>query len=88
MLVNELFYEFYFDVIMVVEDVFGMLVFCLLFLLGGVGFDYRFVMVIFDMWIKIFKEKKDEEWDIGNIIFIFINCCYGEKMIVYVESYD
>jgi 1,4-alpha-glucan branching enzyme len=40
------------------------------------------------MWIKILKEKKDEEWDIGNICFTLTNRRHGEKTIAYAESHD
>ena len=32
------------------------------------NFDYRLAMAIPDMWIKLLKEQKDEDWDIGNIV--------------------
>lgn len=53
-------YEIYFYVVIIVEDVFGMFIFCCLVVEGGVGFDYWFFMVIFDMWIKFFKEYIDD----------------------------
>ena len=31
---------------------------------GGIGFDYRLTMGIPDYWIRLLKEKKDEEWHI------------------------
>ena len=34
---------------------------------GGIGFDYRLAMGVPDYWIKILKEKRDEEWDLGEI---------------------
>ena len=40
---------------------------------GGVGFDYRLAMAIPDMWIKLLKEKKDDDWDMSNICWILIN---------------
>lgn len=45
-------------------------------------------MVILDKWIQLFKEFKDEDWNMGDIVYMFINRCYFEKCIVYVESYD
>ncbi|VBB83794.1 Putative Glycoside Hydrolase Family 13 [Podospora comata] len=88
MLANELLHELYPDVITVAEDVSGMPALCLPLSLGGVGFDYRLAMAIPDMWIKILKEKKDEEWDIGNITFTLTNRRHGEKTIAYAESHD
>ncbi|KAK0741683.1 alpha-glucan branching enzyme [Apiosordaria backusii] len=88
MLANELLHELYPDVITVAEDVSGMPALCLPLSLGGVGFDYRLAMAIPDMWIKILKEKKDEDWDIGNIAFTLTNRRHGEKTIAYAESHD
>ncbi|KAK3997102.1 alpha-glucan branching enzyme [Cladorrhinum sp. PSN332] len=88
MLANELLHNLYPEVITVAEDVSGMPALCLPLKLGGVGFDYRLAMAIPDMWIKILKEKKDEDWDIGNITFTLTNRRHGEKTIAYAESHD
>lgn len=37
---------------------------------------------------QILKELKDEDWDIGNIIYTLTNRRYGEKCIAYAESHD
>ena len=55
---------------------------------GGVGFDYRLSMAIPDMWIKLLKHKKDDEWDMGNIVHTLINRRHGEKSNAYAESHD
>jgi 1,4-alpha-glucan branching enzyme len=55
---------------------------------GGIGFDFRLGMAIPDMWIKLLKEKRDEDWDMGNIIHTLENRRHGEKVIAYVESHD
>lgn len=88
MLANEFLHQVYPDCITVAEDVSGMPALCLPLSLGGVGFDYRLAMAVPDMWIKILKEKKDEEWDIGNICFTLTNRRHGEKTIAYCESHD
>lgn len=88
MLANELLHELYPDCITVAEDVSGMPALGLPLSLGGVGFDYRLAMAIPDMWIKILKEKKDEEWDLGNICHTLTNRRHGEKAIAYSESHD
>ena len=53
---------------------------------GGVGFDYRLGMGIPDMWIKLAKEVKDENWNLGWIWheMTFRNA----PTIAYVESHD
>ena len=55
---------------------------------GGLGFDYRLAMGIPDFWIKIIKEKKDEEWSVGEIWYQLDNRRKGEKNIAYCESHD
>lgn len=55
---------------------------------AGVGFDYRLMMAVPDMWIKLLKESRDEDWDFGNICFTLTNRRHGEKSITYAESHD
>ena len=55
---------------------------------GGLGFDYRLAMGIPDYWIRLLKEKEDEEWHIGEIYGMLRNRRTGEKHIAYVESHD
>ncbi|KAL6359591.1 hypothetical protein LRP88_07012 [Fusarium phalaenopsidis] len=88
MLANEMLHLLYPDVITIAEDVSGMPALCLPLSLGGVGFDYRLAMAIPDMWIKILKELKDDDWDIGNICHTLTNRRHGEKTIAYAESHD
>jgi len=40
---------------------------------GGVGFDYRLAMAVPDMWIKLLKEKRDDDWDLNSICWILTN---------------
>ncbi|KAJ1336212.1 hypothetical protein BSLG_007529 [Batrachochytrium salamandrivorans] len=54
----------------------------------GVGFDYRLSMAIPDMWIKILKEKADDQWEMGNIVFTLTNRRWKEPAIAYTESHD
>lgn len=55
---------------------------------GGFGFDYRLAMGVPDFWIKILKEKLDEEWNLDEIWFELNNMRFDEKSISYVESHD
>ncbi|KAL5356031.1 glycoside hydrolase superfamily [Aspergillus floccosus] len=87
-LANEMLHALYPDCITVAEDVSGMPALCLPHALGGVGFDYRLGMAIPDMYIKLLKEKSDDEWDMGNLAFTLTNRRYGEKTIAYAESHD
>lgn len=88
MVANEMLHTLYPECITVAEDVSGMPALCLPLSLGGIGFDYRLAMAIPDMWIKILKEKKDEDWDLANICFTLTNRRHGEKTIAYCESHD
>jgi len=81
-------HQLYPDVITIAEDVSGMPTLCLPFKDGGIGFDYRLAMAIPDMWIKLVKETRDEDWDLGSILFTLTNRRHGEKTIAYVESHD
>ena len=74
--------------ITIAEDVSGMPLLCVPVSRGGVGFDYRLSMAIPDMWIKILKELKDENWDMANICWTLTNRRHGEKTIAYCESHD
>jgi 1,4-alpha-glucan branching enzyme len=88
MIANEMLHELYPEMITIAEDVSGMPALCVSLSLGGVGFDYRLAMAIPDMWIKILKEVKDDDWDLGNICFTLTNRRHGEKTIAYCESHD
>ncbi|MDF2457302.1 MAG: glgB, partial [Cytophagaceae bacterium] len=55
---------------------------------GGLGFDFRLGMGIPDYWIKIIKEKRDEDWDIWEMWNMLVNRRYKEKTIAYTESHD
>ncbi|KAF9957715.1 alpha-1,4-glucan branching enzyme [Modicella reniformis] len=88
MLANEMLHSLYPDVITIAEDVSGMPTLCRPVSEGGVGFDYRLSMAVPDMWIKLLKEKSDDEWDLGNIVFTLTNRRYKEPSITYCESHD
>ncbi len=55
---------------------------------GGIGFDYRMAMGIPDYWIKMIKEKKDEDWHPSAIWWELTNRRADEKTISYAESHD
>ncbi|KAG0248073.1 alpha-1,4-glucan branching enzyme [Mortierella polycephala] len=88
MLANDMLHTLYPDVITIAEDVSGMPTLCRPVSEGGVGFDYRLAMAIPDMWIKLLKEKSDDEWDIANIVFTLTNRRHREPTIAYCESHD
>lgn len=88
MLANELLHQLYPESITIAEDVSGMPALCVPLSLGGIGFDYRLAMAIPDMWIKILKELKDDQWDMAAITHTLTNRRHGEKTIAYAESHD
>ncbi|MBD5217532.1 MAG: 1,4-alpha-glucan-branching enzyme [Bacteroidales bacterium] len=55
---------------------------------GGIGFDYRMAMGIPDYWIKMIKEKKDEDWHPTSVFWELTNRRADEKTISYCESHD
>jgi 1,4-alpha-glucan branching enzyme len=55
---------------------------------GGVGFDYRLAMGVPDYWIKLLKERTDEQWQLGELFGTLLNRRYGEKHVGYAESHD
>ena len=55
---------------------------------GGLGFDYRLAMGGPDLWIKTLKERKDEEWNLGEIYHVLSSHRPEEKVINYAESHD
>ena len=53
---------------------------------GGIGFDYRLAMGLPDMWIRLIKEKRDEDW---NLDYIWHELSFRmAATIAYVESHD
>ncbi len=56
--------------------------------IGGLGFDYRLAMGEPDMWIRLIKDKRDEDWDLNNIYYELAVRRPQEKVIGYVESHD
>jgi len=53
---------------------------------GGIGFDYRLAMGLPDMWIRLIKEKRDEDWSLDYIWNELNNRMAAT--IAYVESHD
>ncbi|RZC76872.1 hypothetical protein C5167_001026 [Papaver somniferum] len=87
MLVNDLVHGLFPEAITVGEDVSGMPTFCIPVKDGGVGFDYRLHMAVADKWIEILQ-KRDEDWQMGDIIYTLTNRRWSEKCVCYAESHD
>lgn len=39
-------------------------------------------------WVKLVKEKRDEQWSMQELVSALCNRRYSERTIVYVESHD
>ncbi len=87
-LANELIRQVNPDAITIAEDMSGMPGMCLPVEDGGCGFDYRLAMGLPDMWIRTIKEKKDEDWYIGQMWGDMCLRRPGENSVAYVESHD
>ncbi|MBO5444432.1 MAG: alpha amylase C-terminal domain-containing protein [Muribaculaceae bacterium] len=74
--------------ITIAEEMSGMPGLAVKFEDGGIGFDYRMAMGIPDYWIKMIKEKKDEDWHPTSIYWELTNRRADEKTISYCESHD
>ena len=85
---NDAMHQLFPQCITIAEDVSGMPLLGVPVSKGGLGFDYRLSMAIPDMWIKLLKHKKDDEWEMGNIVHTLINRRHGERSIAYAESHD
>ncbi len=74
--------------ITVAEDMSAMPGMCLPVEDGGIGFDYRLSMGVPDMWIKLIKTQRDEDWNMRFLWYELTNRRPHEKYIGYVESHD
>jgi len=88
MMANDLIHRLNPNAITIAEDVSGMPTLCRPVTEGGLGFDYRLNMSVPDKWIKLLKEVKDDDWNMGNITYTLTNRRYNEKCVAYVESHD
>lgn len=87
-LANKLIHEVRPGAITIAEEVSGMPGLATGVADGGYGFDYRMAMNIPDYWIKLIKEKKDEDWHPSSIWWETTNRREDEKTISYAESHD
>ncbi len=87
-LVNKLIHDVRPTGISIAEDVSGMPGLASSLDYGGYGFDYRLAMGIPDFWIKLLKEKSDNDWNMEHIFYELINRRKDEKVISYAESHD
>ncbi len=87
-LANELIREVNPKAVTIAEDMSAMPGMCLPIEDGGVGFDYRLSMGVPDMWIKLIKESRDENWNMRYLWHELTGRRPMEKYIGYAESHD
>lgn len=87
-LANQLIKEINPNAITIAEDVSGMPGLAAPFENGGIGFDFRMSMGVADLWIKWIKEKRDEDWNMGELFYELIRKREDEKTISYAECHD
>ncbi|MBQ9119532.1 MAG: alpha amylase C-terminal domain-containing protein [Lachnospiraceae bacterium] len=87
-LANELIREVNPKAITIAEDMSAMPGMCLPIEDGGIGFDYRLSMGVPDMWIKLLRTTRDEDWNMYYIWHELTTRRPMEKNIGYAESHD
>jgi 1,4-alpha-glucan branching enzyme len=87
-LANQLIHTLKPDAITIAEDVSGMVGMARPVAEGGIGFDYRLAMGVPDYWIKVLKEKSDEQWNLKELYHTLLNRRWTEKHVGYAESHD
>lgn len=87
-LANKLIHQINKHAVTIAEEVSGMPGLAVPVAEGGYGFDYRMAMNIPDYWIKLIKEKKDQDWHPSGIWWETTNRRADEKTISYAESHD
>jgi len=87
-LANKLIHELNPSAISIAEEMSGMPGLAAPLEYGGYGFDYRLAMGIPDLWIKIIKEKRDEEWNVNYLFYELTQSRADERAISYAESHD
>jgi 1,4-alpha-glucan branching enzyme len=87
-LANELIRQVNPNAITIAEDTSAIPGLCLSIEEGGIGFDYRLAMGLPDMWIRLLKDSRDEDWDFNQIYYELANRRSHEKVIGYCESHD
>ena len=87
-LANELIHDVRSNAVTIAEDISGMPGLAAPGEKGGMGFDYRLAMGVPDFWIRILKEKRDEDWPLKEMWYELTNRREDEKSIGYAESHD
>lgn len=87
-LANELAHAVHPGAITIAEDVSGMPGMARPVAEGGLGFDMRLAMGVPDFWTKLVKERRDEEWSLGELWRVLLDRRREEPHVGYLESHD
>lgn len=87
-LANEMVRQVNPNAITIAEDTSALPGLCLPIEQDGLGFDYRLAMGIPDLWIKILKERSDDDWDMWQLWAELTGRRPKERVIGYCESHD
>lgn len=87
-LANQLIHDFRPQALSIAEDMSGLPGLAAPLSAGGLGFDYRMSMGVPDYWIKVIKELRDEDWNVGQIFHELTSHRADEKVVSYAESHD
>ena len=87
-LANAVIEEFRPGALSIAEDMSGQPGLCRPLSDGGSGFTHRLAMGIPDYWIKLLKDRRDEEWDLDELWGVLGNRRASEPNIAYAESHD
>jgi 1,4-alpha-glucan branching enzyme len=74
--------------ITIAEEVSGMPGLAAPFESGGTGFGFRMSMGVADLWIKWIKERRDEDWNVGELYYELTRKRSDEKTVSYAECHD
>lgn len=87
-LASEVAQSSYPGVTLIAEDVSGMVGMGRPVAEGGLGFEYRLAMGLPDMWIRLLRDRRDDDWSMREIFATLSNRRAHEKHIAYCESHD
>ena len=87
-LANELIHQVKEGAITIAEEMSGLPGLAEPFSKGGIGFDFRLAMGIPDYWIKLIKERSDENWNVKELYHELNSRRAHEKTVAYCESHD
>ncbi|MDR3227735.1 MAG: alpha amylase C-terminal domain-containing protein [Prevotellaceae bacterium] len=87
-LANKLIHSLNPKAITIAEDVSGMPGMAASQQTGGIGFDFRMSMGVADFWTRLIKERRDEDWFVGDMFFHLSDKRVEENTISYAECHD